>query len=130
MSTVLVTLLLSLHYHSTASLADACRILLDQLTPTAREWLGVQATDRRDEHARIAFTRRVYRSFDRLTTALDPSRCDRRRRLPPAEAAVHAAAWEDGDPEHARRRAVLQEVSDRLVLVTVRLAHRRGAFKG
>ncbi|MFF2627586.1 hypothetical protein ACFVUN_17665 [Kitasatospora griseola] len=29
-----------------------------------------------------------------------------------------------------RRRAVLQEISDRLVLVTIRLAHRRGAFKG
>ncbi len=41
-----------------------------------------------------------------------------------------AAAWEDTDAEGTRRRELLQEVSDRLVLITVRLAHRRGLFKG
>ncbi|MFJ2176941.1 hypothetical protein ACIOHE_29110 [Streptomyces sp. NPDC087851] len=41
-----------------------------------------------------------------------------------------AAAWEDTDAEQARRRELLQEISDRLVLITVRLAHRRGLFKG
>ncbi|MGW3566030.1 hypothetical protein ACWDSL_19500 [Streptomyces sp. NPDC000941] len=40
-----------------------------------------------------------------------------------------AAAWEDADAERVPR-TVLQEISDRLVLVTVRLAHRRGLFKG
>ncbi|GAB2710480.1 hypothetical protein [Kitasatospora kifunensis] len=128
--TVLVGLLLSLHYHQSASLADACRILLDQLQSPARSWLGLPEVDWEDRWARIAFCRRVYRSFDRLTTALDPSRADRRRRLPLAEAAAHAAAWEDDDPERLRRRALLQEISDRLVLVTVRLAQRRGFFKG
>ncbi|MGK5637642.1 hypothetical protein ACSNOK_04885 [Streptomyces sp. URMC 126] len=128
--TVLVALLLSLHYHQSATLADACRVLLDELTPTARDWLAVTDIDRHDLHARLAFSRRVYRSFDRLTSALDPYRCDRRRRLPTDEAAAHAAAWEDGDAEHLRRRQLLQEISDRLVLVTVRLAHRRGLFKG
>ncbi|MFJ7910059.1 hypothetical protein [Kitasatospora sp. NPDC096204] len=124
--TVLVGLLLALHYNASASLADACRILLDQLTPTARTWLGVPDFDRTDDWARIAFSRRLYRSFDRLTTALDPARCDRRRRLPLAEAGEYAAAWEDDDAEHVRRRALLQEISDRLVLITVRLAQRRG----
>ncbi|MEU3074257.1 hypothetical protein [Streptomyces laurentii] len=128
--TVLVGLLLALHYHRSASLADVCRVLLDELRAPARSWLGVPDACRADDHARIAFSRRVYRSFDRLTTALDPLRCDRRRRLPADEAAVVAAAWEDADAEHTRRRELLQEVSDRLVLITVRLAHRRGLFKG
>ncbi|MET8008929.1 hypothetical protein ABZU86_03620 [Streptomyces sp. NPDC005271] len=46
------------------------------------------------------------------------------------KAGVVAAAWEDTDAERKRRRELLQEVSDRLVLITVRLAHRRGLFKG
>ncbi|MFJ5233168.1 hypothetical protein ACIQBJ_25145 [Kitasatospora sp. NPDC088391] len=128
--TVLVGLLLSLHYNQSASLADTCRILLDQLRPPARSWLAIPEVAQDDVWARHAFSRRVYRSFDRLTTALDPSRADRRRRLPLAEAAAHAAAWEDNDAERLRRRTLLQEVSDRLVLVTVRLAQRRGLFKG
>ncbi|MFI9239547.1 hypothetical protein [Streptomyces sp. NPDC053079] len=127
--TVLVGLMLSLHYHSSATLADACRVLLDELRPTARSWLGVEG-ERHNPHFRIAFSRRLYRAFDRLTSALDPHRCDRRRRLPTEEAAEHAAAWEDEDAEHLRRRRLLQEISDRLVLVTVRLAHKRGLFKG
>ncbi|MFF5828900.1 hypothetical protein ACFY8H_12590 [Streptomyces bacillaris] len=128
--TVLVGLLLALHYHRSASLADVCRVLLDELRAPARSWLGVPDEGPADDHARIAFSRRVYRSFDRLTTAFDPLRCDRRRRLPAEEAHVVAAAWEDGDAERTRRRELLQEVSDRLVLITVRLAHRRGLFKG
>ncbi|WP_414168816.1 hypothetical protein ACMATS_22340 [Streptoverticillium reticulum] len=128
--TVLVGLMLSLHYHQSATLADACRVLLDELTPTARKWLHLASTDRHDPHARIAFSRRVYRAYDRLTTAVDPHRCDRRRRLPTDEAATHAAAWEDEDAGHLRRRRLLQEISDRLILVTVRLARKRGLFKG
>jgi hypothetical protein len=128
--TVLVGLLLSLHYHHSASLAEVCRVLLDELRAPARTWLDVPDLDRNDEHARIAFSRRVYRAFDRLTTALDPHRCDRRRRPTQEQAAIAAAAWEDTHPEHVRRRRLLQEISDRLVLVTVHLAHRRGAFKG
>lgn len=127
--TVLVGLLLALHYHHTASLAAVCRILLDQLLPASRERLGVPDPTAWDDHARHAFCERVYRAFDRLTTALDPHRCDRRRRLPTAEADAVAAAWEDEAAEHVRRRELLQEISDRLVLVTVRLAHQRGAFK-
>ncbi|MFI6690110.1 hypothetical protein [Streptomyces sp. NPDC050485] len=128
--TVLVGLLLSLHYHRSASLADVCRVLLDELRAPARDWLGVPDSGSLDDHGRHAFTRRIYRSFDRLTTALDPLRCDRRRRLPADEAALAVAAWEDTDPERMRRRAVLQQISDRLVLTSVHLAHRRGLFKG
>lgn len=39
--TVLVGLLLSLHYHRSASLADVCRVLLDELRAPARGWLGI-----------------------------------------------------------------------------------------
>ena len=128
--TVLVGILLSLHYHRSATLADVSRLLLDELRPKAREWLGVVDTDRDDSHARIAFSRRVYRAFDRLTTAFDPYRCDRRRRLPLAEAALAAAAWRDDEPEHVRLRERLQEISDRLLLIAVGIAHRKGYFKG
>ncbi|WP_030756325.1 hypothetical protein [Streptomyces sp. NRRL F-5135] len=95
---------------------------------TARGWLGGPGIARHDDHARIAFSRRVYRAFDRLTTVLDPYRCDRRRRLPQDEAAQVTAAWENTDVE--RVRGLLQEISDRLLLVTIRLAHRRGLFQG
>ncbi|MFG3001381.1 hypothetical protein [Streptomyces sp. NPDC048340] len=128
--TVLVGLLLSLHYHRSASLADVCRVLLDELRAPAQGWLGVPDPGSLDDHGRHAFTRCVYRSFNRLTTALDPFRCDRRRRLPADEAALAVAAWEDTNAERVRRRALLQEISDRLVLTTVRLTHRRGLFKG
>lgn len=128
--TVLVGLLLALHYHQSASLAVVSRVLLDELRAPARSWLGVPEGSRVDDHARIAFSRRIYRSFDRLTTILDPHRCDRRSRLPAEEARAVAAAWEDADVERKRRRELLQEISDRLVLVTVRVAHRRGLLKG
>lgn len=128
--TVLAGLLLALHYHQSASLATVCRVLLDELRTPARSWLSVPEGSRVDDHARIAFSRRVYRSFDRLTTVLDPQRCDRRSRLPAEEARAVASAWEDTDAERKRRRDLLQEISDRLVLVTVRLAHRRGLLKG
>ncbi|WP_329306819.1 hypothetical protein OG322_21995 [Streptomyces sp. NBC_01260] len=110
--TVLVGLLLALHYHQSASLAVVCRVLLDELRAPARSWLGVPEGSRVDGHARIAFSRRIYRSFDRLTTVVDPHRCDRRSRLPAEEARVVAAAWEDADVERTRRRELLQEISD------------------
>jgi hypothetical protein len=127
---VLTGLLLALHYHDTARLSDACRILLDEISDTAKHWLGIEGVDSTDPHARIAFCKRVYRSFDRLTTALDPERVDRRRRLPLEEATVHAAAWEDADPEHVRRRTVLQQVSDAFVLSPVRTAISHGLMRG
>jgi len=127
---VLTGLLLALHYHDSGQLAVACRVLLDELTGTARTWLGIEAVDRTDAHQRIAFAKRVYRTFDRLTTALDPERVDRRRRLPRDQAAAHAATWEDIDPEHLRRRAVLQQVSDTFVLAPVRHAIDRGWLRG
>ncbi|MGH1556539.1 hypothetical protein ACRAWF_46765 [Streptomyces sp. L7] len=39
--TVLVGLLLALHYGHGADLSDAFRILADHLRPNARSWLGV-----------------------------------------------------------------------------------------
>ncbi|QMU72863.1 hypothetical protein [Streptacidiphilus sp. P02-A3a] len=86
--------------------------------------------DRTDPHARIAFCKRVYRAYDRITTALDPERVDRRRRLPLDQASAHAAAWEDTDPEHLRRRTVLQQVSDAFVLAPVRHTLDHGWLKG
>ncbi|WNZ10875.1 hypothetical protein [Streptomyces sp. 11x1] len=72
--TVLLGLLPALHFGHGANLADAFRILSDHLRPTARSWLDVPDLTGADTHARLAFSRRVYRAFDRLTTALDPHR--------------------------------------------------------
>ena len=46
------------------------------------------------------------------------------------QAAAHAAAWEDTEPEHLRRRLVLQQVSDAFVLAPVRTAIARGLMRG
>lgn len=127
--TVLVGLLLSLHYHRSALLADAWRVLLDELPERARQRFGIPRIETNDLHGRIAFSRRVYRSMDRLTTALDPCRRDRRRRLSPAEAQAVRAAWEADITESEGRRRKLQELCDRLVLIVVRNAQREGNLK-
>jgi len=127
--TVLTGLLLSVHYTGKATLAEAWRILTFSLSPTAQGRLGIKPGETADPRARLALSRRVYRAFDRVTTALDPARCDRRRRLPLDEAAAFAAAWEDDDPEHIRKRAVLQQICTALITNTIRIARRCGALK-
>ncbi|MFE0135298.1 hypothetical protein ACFWY6_27560 [Streptomyces sp. NPDC059037] len=121
--TVLTGLLVSLHYTGRATLAEAWRILAFSLSPTAQQRLGVARV------APSALSRRIYRSFDRVTSALDPARHDRRRRLPLAEAAPIAAAWEDDEPGHARKKTVLQQICTALICETVRIARRCGALK-
>ncbi|GLZ04840.1 hypothetical protein Acsp03_23060 [Actinomadura sp. NBRC 104412] len=50
--------------------------------------------------------RRLYRTFDRLTSLTDPARADRRSRLPQAQADRLAAAWHDH--HHPRAAAALE----------------------
>ncbi|MEV0530164.1 hypothetical protein AB0I66_42850 [Streptomyces sp. NPDC050439] len=120
---VLTGLLLAVHYTGKATLAEAWRILAFGLSPRAGQRLGVAHV------APAALSRRIYRAFDRVTTVLDPARCDRRRRLPLGEAARFAAAWEDDDPVHVRKKAVLQQVCTALITETVKIARRCGALK-
>ncbi|WP_158709006.1 hypothetical protein [Streptomyces sp. NRRL S-920] len=121
--TVLTGLLLALHYTGKATLAEAWRHLAFNLSPFAQQQLGIAGVPPQ------ALSRRVYRSFDRVTSVLDPARCNRRRRLPLTEAAVFAAAWEDDDPEHLRKKAVLQQICTALITETVRADRRCGALK-
>ncbi|MFJ2769549.1 hypothetical protein [Streptomyces sp. NPDC087300] len=60
---------------------------------------------------------------------LDPARADRRRRLPLDEAARLAAAGEDDDPEHIRKKAVLQQICTALITTTIHIARHCGALK-
>ncbi|MCH0559174.1 hypothetical protein [Streptomyces sp. MUM 16J] len=127
--TVLTGLLLAIHYTGKATLAEAWRILTFCLSPTAQQRLGIQPGETTGPSAQLALSRRIYRSFDRVTTALDPARCDRRRRLPLDQAEPFAAAWGDNDAEHIRKKNVLQQICTALVTATIRIARRCGALK-
>ncbi|MEV0115921.1 hypothetical protein AB0H77_22185 [Streptomyces sp. NPDC050844] len=127
--TVLTGLLLAIHYTGKATLAEAWRVLTFCLTDTARRRLGIREEETVGARPQLAFSRRVYRTFDRVTSVLDPCRCDRRRRLPLGQAAGVAAAWEDEAPEHLRKKEVLQQICTRLITTTVKIALGSGAMK-
>ncbi|WP_405141997.1 hypothetical protein OG589_32825 [Sphaerisporangium sp. NBC_01403] len=127
--TVLIGLMLAIHYTGKATLAEAWRLLSFSLTENAQADLGLDGTSEGDLHAHLACSRRLYRAFDRLTSVLDPARTDRRRRLSLAQAAVSTSAWEDDEPEHLRLRRLLQDIATRLVLAPVRKAAVRGRLK-
>ncbi|GAA0940873.1 hypothetical protein [Nonomuraea longicatena] len=129
---VLVCLMVSIHHSGKATLAEAWRLAAFCLSPSAREHLGLEA-DRPpvdDPHACLADNRRFYRAFDRLTSLLDPARHDRRTRLPQHEADLHATAWHDDDPDHTRKRDLLQDLVTKLVLTPVRWGKGRGYLAG
>ncbi|WP_150494604.1 hypothetical protein [Streptomyces kanamyceticus] len=127
--TVLTGLLLAIHYTGKATLAEAWRILTFCLSDTARHRMGIRAEETLSPTRQLALSRRIYRAFDRITTVLDPARADRRRRLPLDEAARLAAAWEDDDPEHIRKKAVQQQICTALVTTTIHIARRCGALR-
>ncbi|MET8047824.1 hypothetical protein ABZU75_09480 [Streptosporangium sp. NPDC005286] len=114
--TVLLGLLLSIQYTGKATLCDAWRLVTFSLSPTAQAHLGLKPINPDDPYERLASSRRFYRAFDRITSVLDPARTDRRTRLPQHKAVQHAAAWEDDDPEHRRRRDLLQTIVTSLIL--------------
>ncbi|MEV6149632.1 hypothetical protein AB0L53_04755 [Nonomuraea sp. NPDC052129] len=119
---VLVALMVSIHHSGKAALAEAWRLAAFCLSPTTREHLGLDA-DRPpadDPHACLADNWRFYRAFDRLTSLLDPARHDHRTRLPQHEADLLATAWQDHDPDHTRKRNLLQDIVTALVLTPAR----------
>ncbi|MFE9659050.1 hypothetical protein [Streptomyces sp. NPDC005955] len=125
--TVLAGLMLAVYYTGRATIADAWRVLHFGLRPTARAWLGIPEQAPATAREGIAASRRLYRGLDRITSALDPARCDRRRRLPQADANAHAAAWKDKAGRTAADR--LQRLANDLVLTTVQLAQERGHLR-
>ncbi|MEU6999678.1 hypothetical protein, partial [Nonomuraea sp. NPDC046570] len=126
---VLTCLLLSINHTGKATLVEAWRIAAFCLTAAARHRLGLPDINPEDIHQVLASSRRFYRAFDRLTTALDPARHDRRARLPQHQADALATAWEDDDPAHSRKRELLQDIVTALVLTPVRWAKGRGYLR-
>ncbi|MET8339199.1 hypothetical protein [Streptosporangium canum] len=129
---VLVCLMVSIHHSGKAPLAGAWRLATFCLSAAAREQLGLDAdrTPADDPHACLADNRRFYRAFDRLTTLLDPARHNRRTRLPQHEADLLATAWQDDDPDHARKRDLPQDIVAALVLTPDRWGKGRGYLAG
>ncbi|MEU5190438.1 hypothetical protein AB0G83_25330 [Streptomyces klenkii] len=126
--TVLAALMLSVYYTGRATVADAWRILHFSLRPRARTWLDLPEHPQPGARAHIAASRRLYRGLDRITTALDPARCDRRKRLPLHEAEALTARWQNA---HGRQAAaLLQRLSNQLVLSVVRMAQQHGHLRG
>ncbi|MFI7354798.1 hypothetical protein ACIBTP_12705 [Streptomyces avidinii] len=125
--TVLAGLMLAVYYTGRATVSDAWRILHFRLQPAARAWLGIPESPPSTARACIAASRRLYRGLDRITTVLDPARCDRRRRLGQAEADIHSAVWDGATGRQAANR--LQRLANDLVLVPVRLAQQRGYLR-
>ncbi|WP_051753399.1 hypothetical protein [Streptosporangium amethystogenes] len=129
---VLVCLMVSIHHSGKATLADAWRLAAFCLSAASREHLGLDADGppADDPHACLADNRCFYRAFDRLTTLLDVARHDRRTRLPQHQADLLAAAWQDDDPGHIRKRDLLQDIVTALVLTPVRWSKGRGHLAG
>ncbi|MGW6459130.1 hypothetical protein ACWF94_24945 [Streptomyces sp. NPDC055078] len=124
---MLAGLMLAVYYTGRATVSDAWRILHFRLQPTARAWLGIPEMPPSTARACIAASRRLYRGLDRITTMLDPTRCDRRRRLTQAEADIHSAVWDEAAGRAAANR--LQRMANDLVLAPVRLAQQRGYLR-
>lgn len=126
--TVLAGLLLAAYFTGRATIAEAWRILHFRLEPRARTWLGIPQQPPATARESIAASRRLYRGFDRITTVLDPARCDRRSRLPQEAADAYADAWNVPSGRQAAER--LQMLANQLVLAPVRLAQGRGHLRG
>lgn len=126
--TVLAGLLLAAYFTGKATVADAWRILHFRLEPRARTWLGIPHEPPATARESIAASRRLYRGFDRITTLLDPARCNRRSRLPLDIADAYADAW--GVPSGRHAAEGLQHLANQLVLAPVSLAQQRGYLRG
>lgn len=82
------------------NLDDVSEVLATQLTPHARELLGIpehcyRIDDALASHAAYA---RVQRAFNAVTTVLDPHRHNRRSRVPGAAAIVIRGTWTTNRP--------------------------------
>ncbi len=125
--TVLAGLLLAAYFSGRATVAEAWRILHFRLRPRARTWLGIPQEPPATARECIAASRRLYRGFDRITTLLDPARCDRRSRLPQDIADGHTRVWNSPAGLQAAER--LQFLANQLVLAPVRMAQERGHLR-
>ncbi len=121
--TILVGLLLALYHRGKANLDDVSELLHLSLSARMRALLGVQAIDGNDSCSTRAAYARCTRAFDAITTAFDPQRHDRRRRLSRERCEAVAAAWED--PANAETVHALETLANTLIQSTVTVAVNR-----
>jgi hypothetical protein len=86
-------MLACVYRRGSTNLDDATEVLCYQLSPGARRMLAIPDVIGADACQSRAVYMRVHRAFDALTTALDPLRHDRRRRLTREEALDVRQAW-------------------------------------
>lgn len=88
-------MLACVYRRGSTNLDDAAEVLATQLTPRARELLGIPefCYDMLDSAASRAAYMRIQRAFDAVTTRLDPVRYNRRSRVAGADVSAIRGAW-------------------------------------
>ncbi|WP_236004951.1 hypothetical protein [Nonomuraea antri] len=89
MRTVLLAMLLGVYYTGNGVLADGWRLATFGLDPRPAGEPGPELVTASDPHQQSASSPPPLSGFDRITSALDPDRADRRARLPQQEADRH-----------------------------------------
>ena len=125
--TILVGLLLALHYRGTACIDDASELLHQSLSARSRALLEVHDIDDSDDCQTRAAYARCTRGLDAITTAFDPHRHDRRKRLPRTQTAEVENTWESQDA--AQTVEQLSELANRLIHASVHLASSKGMLR-
>ena len=125
---VMVGLVLAARHGRATNLDDVSELLHRDLTPGSRALLGLPRASLcgADSCATRAAYARVQRTFNAITTLLDPERHDRRRRLQKSEVEAVRAAW-DARPELVTR---INDLATRLVHMSIAQAERVGALRG
>lgn len=123
-----VGIMLSCTYRrGSTNLDDTAEVLATQLTPRARELLGIPELtyDVLDSFASRAAYMRVQRAFDAVTTALDPARHNRRSRVPGDDVSAIRRAWR-ADRERANQ--VIQ-FANSFIYISISKAVAAGALR-
>ncbi len=125
---VLIGLMLSCVYRrGSTNLDDATEVLCSQISDAARDSLGISGltyslTDACVSRAAYA---RIQRAFDALTTAFDPARHDRRRRLTREEVAEVRRRWQQ---DNSATEAITK-LADLIIHMSIAKADRIGALR-
>lgn len=123
---LLVGMFLAARHRRSSNLDDVSEILWFSLYPAGRALLDLPRgrIDPRDTFATQAAYHRVQRTLRAVTTALDPHRHDRRRRLTSQEIQDVRAGW-DANPEKV---SALSRLIDALIHASIAEAEEAGAL--
>ncbi len=125
---VLVGLMLSCVYRrGSTNLDDATEVLFSQISDAARDSLGIGgfAYSLTDACVSRAAYARIQRAFDALTTAFDPARHDRRRRLTREEVAEVRRRWREDESA----TEAITKLADLIIHLSIAEAMRIGALR-